>query len=121
MNEQVSCVLLFLSPCAGLNALGVLESYDSERTSEKGAGLARRREFLLSLTLYWACISGSDRNEKLLVWFSVHHTASGPARNSIKPMTPSPPPTLASQHLLNLLYPCPCLRLNYHIWDPRLP
>ena len=30
MNERVSSVLLFLSPCADLNALDVLESYDRE-------------------------------------------------------------------------------------------
>ena len=54
-----------------------------QRGYQKGAGPARRREFLLSLTLYWAWIPASDRNEKLLAWFSVHHTDGSLTRNSI--------------------------------------
>lgn len=89
MNKQVSCV----SPCADLNALGALESYYSGRTSDKWAGPARGREFFLSLTLSLDWISGFDRNERLLVWSSVHHTAGSPTRNSmVIHNSPSPLP-----------------------------
>lgn len=87
VNEQVSCLLLFLSPCADLNALGVLESYDSEKSSEKGADPARR-DFLPFLTLlglnFWFWEAWKIAHlvfSQLQSWWPIqklHHTYGSP-------------------------------------------
>lgn len=102
MNEKVSCVLCFCH-LADLNALDVLRPYD--RRISKGAGPARRREFLLSLDSFLGPLNSvSDRTEMVFAWLSTHHTDGSPARNPIiKPWLSSPPRLGYSQYLFNLV------------------
>lgn len=92
VNEQVSCVHLFLSPCAELNALGALESYYSGRASEKGAGPAQSRAFLLCLIPLGLCFWIWQEWEVALLVFSPSHGWGSSQKSISIHGSPSPPP-----------------------------